>query len=50
MPVKINGQYLVPAPLVTFGKNYLRSANGRTIGAEYTVSLDGTILPNKEIL
>jgi hypothetical protein len=47
MPVKINGQYLVPAPLVTFGKNYLRSANGRTIGAEYTVSLDGTILPNK---
>jgi hypothetical protein len=47
MPVKINGQYLVPAPLVTFGKTYLRSANGRTIGAEYTVSLDGTILPNK---
>jgi|TARA_R110000744_G_scaffold206430_2_gene325003 hypothetical protein len=47
MPVKINGQYLIPAPLVTFGKTYLRSNNGRTIGAEYTVSLDGKILPNK---
>tara|TARA_A100001201_G_scaffold92684_2_gene80685 strand:+ start:2703 stop:4532 length:1830 start_codon:yes stop_codon:yes gene_type:complete len=47
MPVKVNGKYLVPAPLVTFGKNYLRSENGETIGAEYTISLAGTLLPNK---
>jgi len=47
MPVKVNGKYLVPAPLVTFGKSYLRSDNGDTIGAEYTISLAGTLLPNK---
>tara|TARA_B100001123_G_scaffold436684_1_gene567427 strand:- start:609 stop:2321 length:1713 start_codon:yes stop_codon:yes gene_type:complete len=47
MPVKINDEYLVPAPLVTFGKNYLRSADGTTVGAEYTVSLDGTIFANR---
>ena len=47
MPVKVNGKYLVPAPLVTFGKNYLRSENGETIGAEYSISLEGKLLPNK---
>ena len=47
MPVKVNDKYLVPAPLVTFGKNYLSAANGETIGAEYTISLAGTLLPNK---
>ena len=47
MPVKVNDKYLVPAPLVTFGKNYLRSENGETIGVEYTIALAGTILPNK---
>ena len=47
MPVKINNQYLVPAPLVSFGKTYLSSENGETIGAEYNINLAGTLLPNR---
>tara|TARA_R110000824_G_scaffold34484_3_gene109317 strand:- start:15504 stop:17363 length:1860 start_codon:yes stop_codon:yes gene_type:complete len=47
MPIKINNQYIVPAPLVSFDKNYIHSADGETIGAEYTISLAGKILPNK---
>jgi len=47
MPVKVNNQYLVPAPLVDFNKTYFTAENGETIGAEYTINLAGTILPNK---
>lgn len=47
MPVKVNGQYLVPAPLVDFNKTYLSSENGETLGSEYSITLAGTILPNK---
>ena len=47
MPVKVNGKYLVPAPLVDFNKTYFTAENGETIGAEYTINLAGTILPNK---
>ena len=47
MPIKINDKWLVPAPLVSFDKTYLSSSNGKTIGAEYSISLAGTLLPNK---
>jgi len=47
MPVKVNDKYLVPAPLVDFNKTYFTAENGETIGAEYTINLAGTILPNK---
>ena len=47
MPIKINDKYLVPAPLVTFNKNYLNSENGDAIGVEYQINLQGTLLPNK---
>ena len=47
MPVKVNGKFLVPAPLVDFSKSYFTSENGETIGAEYSINLAGTILPNK---
>jgi hypothetical protein len=47
MPVKVNDKYLVPAPLVDFTKTYFTAENGETIGAEYTINLAGTILPNK---
>jgi len=47
MPIKINDQYLVPAPLVTFNKGYLSSANGDAIGSQYQINLAGTLLPNK---
>ena len=47
MPVRVNGLYLIPAPLVDFNKTYFTAENGETIGAEYTINLAGTILPNK---
>ena len=47
MPVRVNDKYLVPAPLVDFNKTYFTAENGETIGAEYTINLAGTILPNK---
>ena len=47
MPIKINDKYLVPAPLVTFNKNYINSENGDAIGVEYQINLQGTLLPNK---
>jgi hypothetical protein len=47
MPITVNGSYIVPAPLVSFDKTYLSSSNGQTIGAEYSITLEGTLLPNK---
>jgi hypothetical protein len=47
MPVKVNDKYLVPAPLVTFDKSYIVNGDGRTIGANYSIGLEGKILPNK---
>ena len=47
MPVRVNGNYIVPAPVVDFNKTYFTADNGETIGAEYTINLAGTILPNK---
>lgn len=48
MPVTINDtSVLVPAPLVTFDKQFLRAANGEKLGVSYTVTLNGTILPNR---
>ena len=48
MPVRINdASYLLPAPLVTFDKNYIQSTDGQTVGARYNITLAGQILPNK---
>lgn len=47
MPVKINDKFLVPAPLVTFDKSFIIGGDGQSVGATYTINLDGKILPNK---
>ena len=47
MPIKVNGKYIVPAPLVEFNKTYFTSENGETVGAEYSINLAGTLLANK---
>ena len=47
MPIKIDNQYLVPAPLVSFDKTTTIDGNGTTIGSEYSVSLEGTLIPVK---
>ena len=47
MPVKVNNRFLVPAPIVDFNKTYFTAENGETIGAEYSINLQGTLLPNK---
>lgn len=46
MPVKINNVNIVPAPLVTFSKNYIKNSNG-VIGADYTISLNGDLIAYK---
>lgn len=43
----INGKRLIPAPTVNISKNFIRSEDGRQIGANYSISLKGTILPTK---
>ena len=48
MPIRIGGNsYLVPAPLVSFSKEYLLGLDGEALGAEFKVTLNGTLLPNK---
>lgn len=47
MPVKINDKAILPAPIATFSKSPIFSEDGRQIGADYSVSLDGKILQNK---
>ena len=51
MPVKIvkDGidNYLVPAPLVNFSKEYIIDGAGEVIGNEYTFTLEGVLLPNR---
>ena len=51
MPVKIKSDgsegLLVPAPIVTFSKSFLKRGDGRNIGAEYTINLTGQLLANK---
>lgn len=47
MPIRINGSYLVPAPLVTFNKTFTTAPNGTKLGAEYSITMQGYLLPNK---
>jgi hypothetical protein len=47
MPVKINDYAVLPAPIVTFGKNFVFTDDGTPIGANYSIELAGTLLQNK---
>ena len=53
MPVSISKDdgvtknLLVPAPIVTFSKAYLKRGDGGVIGADYTINLTGQLLDNK---
>jgi hypothetical protein len=53
MPVSISKDdgvtknLLVPAPIVTFSKAYLKRGDGGAIGADYTINLVGQLLDNK---
>jgi hypothetical protein len=47
MPVIINNKRVLPAPIASFSKNTILSEDGTSIGADYTLSLNGTILQNK---
>ena len=38
---------IIPAPLVTIQKNYIRTADGTKIGAGYTITLTGKLFPCK---
>ena len=46
MPVKINNVNIVPAPLVTFSKSYIKNSSG-VIGADYTITLNGDLIAYK---
>jgi len=47
MPVIINNKRVLPAPLVTFGKEFILADDGSHIGSTFTASLAGQILQNK---
>lgn len=47
MPVIVNDKYLLPAPLVSFSKEYKRNSAGEVLGAEYNATLRGTLIQNK---
>ena len=39
--------YLTPAPFVSIDKNYDRSGNGQILGVTYTITLNGTLVPDR---
>ena len=47
MPVIVNNKRILPAPIISFSKNPILSDDGVSIGADYTLSLNGKILQNK---
>lgn len=46
MPVTYSESYLVPAPFVSVSKEYVKSSDGKKVGATYSISLEGTIIPH----
>jgi hypothetical protein len=47
MPVIVNNKRILPAPIISFSKTPILSDDGISIGADYTLSLNGKILQNK---
>lgn len=45
MPISYDGKKLVPAPMVGMQKSYIRSGDGKKVGATFTVTLEGELLP-----
>ena len=43
----VNNKYLEPAPLVTINKSLNFAGDGRPLSPTYTISLEGTILPDR---
>jgi len=40
-----DGKAIIPAPLVTINKNYIKSGDGTKLGVTYNLTLTGTLLP-----
>ena len=38
---------LIPAPFVNISKDYNKTSDGKKVGSTYTITLEGTILPDK---
>tara|TARA_Y100000592_G_scaffold90193_1_gene148487 strand:+ start:683 stop:2575 length:1893 start_codon:yes stop_codon:yes gene_type:complete len=38
---------LIPAPIVSISKDYIKTSDGKKIGATYRITLKGTILPDR---
>lgn len=47
MPIIINGNRLVPAPLVTVNKEYIRTPGDGVVNTKYTFTLNGTLIAYK---
>lgn len=47
MPIYYNSKSIIPGPLVDINKNYQRNASGEVIGTTFSITLTGTILPDK---
>tara|TARA_E500000331_G_scaffold356741_1_gene416026 strand:- start:6364 stop:9285 length:2922 start_codon:yes stop_codon:yes gene_type:complete len=47
MPISYNSQPLIPAPFVNISKEYIKTGDGKKVGATYTISIEGTLIPEK---
>jgi hypothetical protein len=47
MPISYDGKYIVPAPFLGINKTYIRTSDGQKVGATYSITLDGTLIPHK---
>jgi len=47
MPVSYNSRPLIPAPFVNISKEYIKTGDGKKVGATYSISIEGTLIPEK---
>lgn len=47
MTVIYDGKKIIPAPLVSFSKEYIKSNDGTIIGTNFTITVNGKLLPCK---
>lgn len=45
MPISYDGKKLTPAPMIAMDKSYVRTGDGKKVGATFTITLNGEILP-----
>src|SRR5687768_384106 len=47
MPMYVDGKKLIPSPVVSITRDFLRTGDGTIVGRAYRLSVRGTLLPYK---